>query len=67
MLRDQPIPHRLVVVLVHHALPVGTERHDHRDRGVGLRPIDVGAQDEPIVHRDLQVSFNLHVGGCVAR
>ena len=60
--RDEPVLNRLVVVLVLHALAVGSERHDHRDRGVGLRPIDVGAPDEPIVNRDLQVSFNHHGG-----
>ena len=60
--RHQPVPNRLVVVLVVHALAVGSERHDHRDGGVGLRPIEVGAPDEPIVNGDLQVSFNHHVG-----
>jgi hypothetical protein len=60
MLCDQPVPHYLVVILVHHTLAVGTGRHDHWDREIGLRPIDVGPQDQLVVHRDRQVSFDHH-------
>jgi hypothetical protein len=67
MLRDQPVPHRFVMVLIHDSLAVRTERHNHWHQSVGLWAVDISPQDEPIVHRDLQVSFNHHVGSCVAR
>jgi hypothetical protein len=65
VLFDQPVPHHLVMLLVLHTLAIWAKRHNHWNRIFGLWPVNVGADDKSVIHRDGNVAFDHHCIGWI--
>src|SRR5207244_1492722 len=57
----EPRPHRLVALLEREALGIGAVAEDDRIAPAVRRAENIGAQDEPVVHADGRIPFNVHL------